>query len=78
MLAPFVLQLVAACTFMLVAGWAGDLMARWIGVTRTAGPAVSSRAFDQHRRIEGKGITVCGACGTSGEWLFPFDHPERN
>ena len=24
------------------------------------------------------GLTICGSCGLSGDWLFKLDHPERN
>lgn len=78
MLAPFVLDLLIACTLMLLAGWASDVMGRWIGVARPASSTAAPTALGQCRQIDRDGFTVCEFCGMSGDWLFKLDHPERN
>jgi hypothetical protein len=78
MLAPFVLDLLIACTLMLLAGWVGDVMARWIGIARHADPSAASVALNQRRGIDPKRLAVCEFCEMSGDWLFKLDHPERN
>ncbi len=78
MLAPFVQELLITCTFLLLAGWANDVLVRWIGYARHGGSAAAPMGLDQRRRTDRDGLTACGACGMSGDWLFKLDHSERN
>jgi hypothetical protein len=77
MLAPFVQDLLIACTLMLLVGWVGDVMGRWIGVAGHARSAATSANIDSRRRLSGNAFTVCGSCGSSGDWVFNIDHSER-
>jgi hypothetical protein len=78
MLAPFVTDLLIACTFLLLAGWANEVAAGWLGVARQTGSRDAHGVFNRRRRIDDDGLSVCGSCGLSGDWLFKLDHPERH
>ena len=78
MLAPFVQDLLIACTALLLAAWANDVIARWVGFVRRAGSTVAPMASKRPRRIDRDGLTACGASGMSGDWLLTLEHPERN
>jgi hypothetical protein len=78
MLAPFVQDLLIACTMLLLAAWANDVIFRWVGFARHTGSTVAPMALDQRRGINRDGLTACGARGISGDWLFKLDHSERN
>lgn len=78
MLAPFVLDLLIASTFLLLAAWANDVIVRRIGFARQAGSPAAPMASEQRGRTDRDGLTACGACGMSGDWLFKLDHSERN
>jgi hypothetical protein len=77
MLAPFVLDLLIACTLLLLAGWANDVIVRWISVARHAGSPAAPLAFDRRRRIDRDGFTVGEIYGMSGDWQFKLNHRER-
>jgi hypothetical protein len=77
MLAPFVLDLLIACTLMLLAGWVCDVMARWLGVARHTGSSAERAVVDQHG-IDHNRLSFCEFCGMSGDWLFKLEHPDRN
>jgi hypothetical protein len=78
MLAPFVTDLLLACTFLLMAGWANEAIARWIGVSRRTSSATVPAPVGDRRTFDRDDYMVCGSCGLSGDWLFKLDHPERN
>ncbi len=78
MLAPYVTDLLFACTLLLLAGWAQDVMTRWVNVAGHADSAAASGAFDRHGRFDRDAYNVCGLCGLTEDWLFKMEHPERN
>jgi hypothetical protein len=78
MLAPFVQDLLIACTVLLLAAWANDVIVRWIGFARHAGSTAAPMASAQPHRINRNALTVCRPSGMSGDWLFTLDHSERN
>jgi hypothetical protein len=78
MLAPFVLDLLIACTLLLLAGWANDAVVRWISVARQAGSTAAPMALNRHRATDRDGLTSCATGGMSGDWLFKLDYSERN
>lgn len=78
MLAPFVLDLLIACTLMLLAGWVGDVIARWIGVVRHSGSTAAPAALNLKHGIDRNRLPDCEFSGMSGDWLFKLDHPDQN
>jgi hypothetical protein len=72
MLAPFVLNLLIACSLLMLIGWIGDLTARRIGIARRG------RSPVMHRPLYRDGYAVYGPSGWSGEWPLEVNHPERN
>jgi hypothetical protein len=78
MLAPFVTDLLIACTALLLAGWANEMVAGWVGVARPTGSRGPHRAFDRRRSIDDDGLSACGRSRLSEEWLLKLDHPERH
>jgi hypothetical protein len=78
MLAPFVQDLLIACTVLLLAAWANDVIVRWIGLARQVGSPAAPVPLEQRRRSDRDGLSACGASGLSGDWLFKLDHSERN
>jgi hypothetical protein len=78
MLAPFVQDLLIACTVLLLVAWANDVIVRWVGFARRAGSTATPVASRQRRGIDRDGLTACGASGLSGDWLFKLEHSERN
>ena len=49
MLAPFVRDLLIACTFILLAAWVNDLVVRWISAGYQPGLARTPRPRDRRR-----------------------------
>ena len=78
MLAPFVRDLLIACTFMLLAAWVNDVVVRWISVGYHPGSARAPRPVNRRRTTDADRLTIGEFCGISGKWLFEADHPERN
>jgi hypothetical protein len=78
MLAPFVTDLLIVCSFLLLAGWANEMMARWLGPVGRAGSSAAFRSLDRRREINDDGLRVCGSYGLFGDWQFKVDHRERN
>ncbi len=78
MLAPFVLNLLIACSLVLLVGWTGDTISTWVGVVRRSDTGEAQRNAESRRRIDRATLTACTSCGTSGEWLWKIDHPELN
>jgi hypothetical protein len=78
MLAPFVGDLLVACTFMLLAAWVNNVVVRWISVGYQSGSAHVPRAVNRRRTTDADRLTIGEFCGISGKWLFEADHPERN
>jgi hypothetical protein len=78
MLAPFATELLIACSILLFAGWANEVMAGWLGIARQATAPSVHRASDHPQGIEIHGFTMSGTSGLCGNWLFRLEHPERN
>ena len=78
MLAPFVQDLLIACTVMLLAGWANDVIVRWIGFARHAGSPAAPTDFQRRHRVDRDNLNVRGLAGLSGDWLYKLDHSDRN
>jgi hypothetical protein len=78
MLAPFVGDLLVACTFMLLAAWVNNVVVRWISGGYQSGSTRVPRAVNRRRTTDADRLTIGEFCGISGKWLFEADHPERN
>ena len=51
MLAPLLLNLLVICSFLLIAGWAGDLINGWINTIHTGAP-------DSKRPATGRSVRI--------------------
>ena len=80
MLAPFVQDLLIACTALLLAAWANNTIVRWMGLARHAVSTAAPVALEQRRGMDRDNTNVaCGlSSGVSGDWLFKLEHSEWN
>ena len=52
MLAPFVLNLLIACSLVLLVGWTGDTISTWVGAVRRSDTREAQRIAESRRRID--------------------------
>ncbi len=80
MLAPFVLDLLIACTLLLLAGWANQFLVRGKPVGDVAHPGIGALQPDQLRQsmVKRDVFFICSPCAANGEWLFTLEDPEQN
>ena len=59
MLAPFALNLLIACTVLMLTGWASNAATRWVSVSRRSGAVATPAAFDHRARFDREASMVC-------------------